>query len=366
METKPKTYLVTGGAGFIGSSFVELLKTKGHRTVVLDALTYAGHRANLDNLQGSGEVHFIQGQIQDGELVGRLLREFQPDAVVNFAAESHVDRSIEGPAVFIETNILGTYQLLEQSLSYWRSLKEQSATAEAAAASSDASSAAQSKHQNFRYLQISTDEVYGSLGETGKFSETTSYQPNSPYSASKAGADHLVRAWHHTFGLPTLTTNCSNNYGPRQFPEKLIPLMIHNALAGKALPVYGTGKNVRDWIHVEDHCAGIFLGLEKGTPGSTYCFGGNAEMRNLDVVQGICSLLDELRPLSGGKKYEEQIEFVQDRAGHDWRYAIDDTLAQKELGFTRRHNFASGLRSTLEWYLNNTEWVAEVLKRDKE
>ncbi len=347
-ETR-KTYLITGGAGFIGSSFVELVKMRGERAVVLDALTYAGHRANLDQLKGSGEVHFVEGKIQDGELVARLLKEFEPDVVVNFAAESHVDRSIDGPAVFIETNILGTYQLLEQSLAYWRRLK----------------ASAPEKSQRFRYLQVSTDEVYGSLGDTGKFSETTPYQPNSPYSASKAGADHLVRAWHHTFGLPTITTNCSNNYGARQFPEKLIPVIIHNALAEKPLPVYGTGKNIRDWIHVEDHCSGIDLAIEKGVPGSTYCFGGNAERRNLDVVHSICALLDELRPRGGGKKYAELIEFVQDRAGHDWRYAIDDSLAEKELGFVRRHDFDSGMRSTVEWYLNNSDWVKTVLEKGK-
>lgn len=335
---------MTGGAGFIGSSFVEILKKQGDRTIVLDALTYAGHLENLADLKGSGEVLFFEGNIQDSNLAAKLLREFQPDAVVNFAAESHVDRSIERPLDFIETNVVGTAQLLNQSLGYWKSL----------------GASHPQKAQNFRYLQVSTDEVFGSLGEDGFFSESTAYQPNSPYSASKAGADHLVRAWHHTYGLPTLVTNCSNNYGPRQFPEKLIPLMIRNALAQQSLPVYGNGKNVRDWIHVEDHCQGILLALHKGRVGGTYCFGGNAEKQNLDVVQEICAILDEWKPISN-QKYFGLCQFVRDRAGHDWRYAIDSTLAETELGFQRRYNFSEGLRSTIAWYLENQAWIEKVI-----
>jgi dTDP-glucose 4,6-dehydratase len=339
-----KSILVTGGAGFIGSNFVELVLAKGCRVIVLDAMTYAGHRENLEILKDRSQVELVVGSIGDPKLVGMLLKDHAIDSVVNFAAESHVDRSIDGPSVFIETNIVGTFNLLNQSLAYWKSLTG-------------------AKQDGFRYLQISTDEVYGSLGTTGKFSETTSYAPNSPYSASKASADHLVRAWHHTYSLPTLTTNCSNNYGPRQFPEKLIPTMIHCALSGKPLPVYGDGGNIRDWIHVQDHCAGIFLALTQGTPGKTYCFGGNAERNNLDVVRTICRQLDQLKPKQAGQLYEKGIQFVADRLGHDRRYAIDDTLAQNELGFKRQYNFEQGLSNTIQWYLDNQPWTHSVLNK---
>jgi dTDP-glucose 4,6-dehydratase len=324
-------FLVTGGAGFIGSSFVELAIKRGHHVIVLDALTYAGHRENLQDFERNERFKLAIGNICDFEEVSRLLRTFEIDAVLNFAAESHVDRSISGPALFVETNIQGTFNLLTASLQYWQQLTG-------------------SKKDNFRYLQISTDEVYGSLGPTGKFSETTPFAPNSPYSASKAAGDHLVRAWFHTYGLPTITTNCSNNYGPRQFPEKLIPHMISCALQGKPLPVYGDGGN-------------IMLALEKGKLGETYCLGGNAERNNLEVVRTICRELDRLRPQANGKSYEASISFVADRLGHDRRYAIDDTRAQKELGFSRQFDFEKGLANTIRWYLDNQKWCDAVTKK---
>lgn len=335
------TILVTGAAGFIGSNFVEIAAKQGKHVVVLDALTYAGHRENLEGISGSWEL--VVGDIRDTKLVHKLLRTHSVDALLNFAAESHVDRSITGPAAFIETNILGTYHLLTEALEYWQTLPD-------------------GKKSAFRFLQVSTDEVYGTLGDTGKFSESTPYAPNSPYSASKASADLLVRAWHHTYGLPTLTTNCSNNYGPKQYPEKLIPHMIDCALRGAPLPVYGKGSNVRDWIHVMDHSRGIFRALERGIPGKTYCFGGNAERKNLDVVDAICIELDRVRPRSDKKSYRDQIAFVTDRLGHDWRYAIDDSLAQGELGFEREFTFESGLRDTIHWYLENPDWKARVVR----
>lgn len=339
--------LVTGAAGFIGSSFVREAISKNHSICVLDLLTYAGHIENIEDLIEKKLIQFIKGDICDFEHNLKILNENNIEAVVNFAAESHVDNSIHGPKDFIQTNIMGTFALLEATRSYWNKLED-------------------AKKVNFRYLQVSTDEVFGSLGNTGKFSETTAYQPNSPYSASKASSDHLVRAWHHTYKLPTITTNCSNNYGPRQFPEKLIPLMIDHALNGKALPVYGNGSNIRDWIHVEDHSAGVLLALTKGKPGSTYCFGGNSERNNLHVVQTLCKMLDELKPRDNKKSYAEQISFVTDRAGHDWRYAIDDTLAQQELGFTRKYkNFEEGLQHTIKWYLENQTWVNKVASKPK-
>ena len=341
MNMSEKNLLVTGACGFIGSNFVRARVAAGDKVVVIDALTYAGHRENLDGISGRGSCELVIGDICDGPLVAKLISGHQIDALINFAAESHVDRSIDSPAAFIETNIRGTFTLLNASLAYWQKLPE-------------------SKKSGFRYVQISTDEVYGSLGPTGKFSETTPYAPNSPYSASKAAGDHLARAWFHTYGLPTITTNCSNNYGPRQFPEKLIPLMITHAVQGKPLPVYGDGGNVRDWIHVEDHCRGISLALEKGRPGQTYCFGGNAERNNLDVVRTICRELDKFRPRADGKKHDAGIAFVADRLGHDRRYAIDDALAQKELGFTREYNFEQGLAQTIRWYLDNSAWCAAV------
>lgn len=331
--------LVTGGAGFIGSAFVAHALEQGDTVIVLDALTYAGHRANLTWLEPSygDKLELVVGNICDGPLVARLLEEKQPDAIVSFAAESHVDNSIASPGEFIHTNIIGTYTLLEAARAY------------------------ATDKPDFRFVQISTDEVYGSLGEEGKFHEEYPMQPNSPYSASKAAGDHLARAWFHTYGLQTIVTNCSNNYGPRQFPEKLIPLMITNALAGKPLPIYGDGKNIRDWIHVEDHVAGVYLALVKGAPGETYCFGGHAEKTNNDVVQTLCAALDDIQPRPQGS-YGELITYVEDRAGHDRRYAIDDSKAQNELGFTRTHTFETGLHATIQWYLANGNWCEEVVK----
>jgi dTDP-glucose 4,6-dehydratase len=339
--------LVTGAAGFIGSSFIREALNNGHTICVLDLLTYAGHIENIEDLIEKNQIQFIQGDICDFENNLKILNDHKIEALVNFAAESHVDNSIHGPKDFIQTNIMGTFALLEASRSYWNKLEP-------------------TAKENFRYLQVSTDEVFGSLGNTGRFSELTSYHPNSPYSASKASADHLVRAWHHTYKLPTITTNCSNNYGPRQFPEKLIPLMIDHAINSKALPVYGTGTNIRDWIHVEDHAHGVLLALTKGKPGSTYCFGGNSERNNLHVVQTLCKMLDELKPRYDKKSYAEQISFVTDRAGHDWRYAIDDSLAQEELGFTRKYkNFEEGLQQTIKWYLENQTWITKVSSKPK-
>ncbi len=341
----PKSVLVTGGAGFIGSSFVEKLVNEGREVIVLDVLTYAGHPENLGHISQSGPGRFelVRGDICDGPRVAELFKRYQFDAVVNFAAESHVDRSISAPSHFVETNIRGTFNLLNVALEYYKGLAE-------------------SKKRDFVYVQISTDEVYGSLGPTGKFSEKSPYEPNSPYSASKAAADHIVRAWHHTYGLPTVTTHCSNNYGPRQFPEKLIPHMIACAVAGKPLPVYGDGGNVRDWIHVEDHCEGIRLAMERGQAGATYCFGGESERGNLHVVRRICRELDELKPRADGKPHESGIQFVTDRLGHDRRYAIDDTLAKEELGFKRKYaDFEHGLAETVRWYLANSAWSAAVM-----
>ena len=338
-----RSFLVTGGAGFIGSNFVDLLVGRGDKVVVLDAMTYAGHKENLEG--NLSKITFVQGDIADANLVLKLLREHKVTHVVNFAAESHVDRSITDAGSFVRTNVMGVFGMLQASLEHYGGLS---------GADKDA----------FRFLHVSTDEVFGTLGEEGKFSEETAYAPNSPYSASKAGGDHLVRAWYHTYKLPTLITNCSNNYGPRQFPEKLIPYMISCALQGKPLPVYGNGKNVRDWIHVEDHCSGILLAIEKGRLGEAYCFGGNAERRNIDVVKSICRILDERKPRGGGKSYEELISFVEDRKGHDWRYAIDDSRAQRELGFTRKYSsFETGLAATVDWYLSNQTWMNAVLKK---
>ena len=325
--------LVTGGAGFIGSNFVlSTLAAAGEPIVNLDKLTYAGNAANLDALRGDARHVFVKGDICDRALVRQLLERHRPRAVVHLAAESHVDRSIEGPAEFVQTNVVGTFALLEEARSYWQSLP---AAARAA----------------FRFLHVSTDEVYGSLGaEDPAFSETTPYAPNSPYSASKAASDHLVRAYWHTYGLPTLTTNCSNNYGPHQFPEKLIPLMIHQALAGKPLPVYGDGQNVRDWLYVLDHCAALRVVLERGRPGEVYNIGGGAEMKNIDLVKTLCALLDDARPRTAGG-YADLISFVKDRPGHDRRYAIDSRKIQRELGWKPEESFQSGLKKTVRWYL---------------
>ncbi|ASR42559.1 dTDP-glucose 4,6-dehydratase [Xanthomonas citri pv. mangiferaeindicae] len=336
------TWLVTGGAGFIGGNFVLEAVRLGVRVVNLDALTYAGNLQTLASLEGNPDHVFVRGDIGDRALVSRLLAEHRPDAVLNFAAESHVDRSIDGPAAFIDTNVVGTLGLLEAVRDYWKGLD------------GDAKAA-------FRFLHVSTDEVYGTLGETGKFTETTPYAPNSPYSASKAASDHLVRAFHHTYGLPTLTTNCSNNYGPYHFPEKLIPLVIAKALAGEPLPVYGDGQQVRDWLFVTDHCEAIRTVLEKGRVGETYNVGGDSERRNLEVVETICRLLDARRPREDGQPRSSQITFVADRPGHDRRYAIDASKLQNELGWTPRHTFETGIAETVDWYLDNQDWVRGIL-----
>ena len=336
------TWLVTGGAGFIGGNFVLEAVRLGVKVVNLDALTYAGNRDTLSLLDGDAGHVFVHGDIGDRALVDALLAEHRPDAVLNFAAESHVDRSIDGPAAFIQTNVVGTLVLLEAVRDYWKGLMGEAAA-------------------TFRFLHVSTDEVYGSLGETGKFSETTPYAPNSPYSASKAASDHLVRAFHHTYGLPTLTTNCSNNYGPYHFPEKLIPLVIAKALAGEPLPVYGDGMQVRDWLFVTDHCAAIRAVLAKGRVGETYNVGGNAEKQNIEVVQAICALLDQRRPRADGLPRASQIAFVADRPGHDRRYAIDAGKLRDELGWEPRYSFEQGIAETVDWYLANQEWVQRVL-----
>jgi len=338
-----KTLLVTGGAGFIGANFVlETLAQRGQRVVNLDKLTYAGNLDTLATLRDDTDHVFVQGDIGDRALIERLLVEHQPTAILNFAAESHVDRSIDGPAEFVQTNVVGTLTLLEASLAYWRALPLE-------------------RQDAFRFLHVSTDEVYGSLGPIGRFSEASPYQPNSPYSASKAASDHLVRAFHHTYGLPTLTTNCSNNYGPYQFPEKLIPLMIQKALAGEPLPVYGDGRNVRDWLYVKDHCAAIRRVLEIGRVGEVYNVGGDAERENIHVVRTICALLDERRPLADGRKRESLISHVADRPGHDRRYAIDASKIKRDLGWRQSESLESGLARTVDWYLDHQDWVGRVL-----
>lgn len=339
--------LVTGGAGFIGGNFVHhWCERESLPIVVLDKLTYAGNPLTIEPWVKSGRVRLVQGDIADSALVERLLADHRPPAVLHFAAESHVDRSILGPEDFIQTNMVGTFRLLEAVRAHWGALTD---TEKAA----------------FRFLHVSTDEVYGSLGpDDDAFSETTAYAPNSPYSASKAGSDHLVRAYHHTYGLPTLTTNCSNNYGPYHFPEKLIPLMILNALDGKPLPVYGDGQNIRDWLYVRDHCEAIRQVLAQGRPGETYNIGGHNEIRNLDVVQTICAKLDALRPRADGASYATQISFVADRPGHDRRYAIDPTKVGREIGWTPAETFESGIDKTVRWYLENTAWIESVRSGD--
>ncbi|KFN41744.1 dTDP-glucose 4,6-dehydratase [Arenimonas malthae CC-JY-1] len=337
-----QTWLVTGGAGFIGGNFVLDAVASGVRVVNLDALTYAGNRDTLSALEGNPNHVFVHGDIGDHALVARLLAEHRPQAIVNFAAESHVDRSIDGPAAFVQTNVVGTFQLLEAARAHFKGLD---AAGQAA----------------FRFLHVSTDEVYGSLGDEGKFTEETPYAPNSPYSASKAASDHLVRAYHHTYGLPVLTTNCSNNYGPFQFPEKLIPLVILKALAGEPLPVYGDGRNVRDWLYVKDHCAAIRRVLEAGRVGETYNVGGDAERQNIEVVKTLCALLDARRPRADGLPRESQITFVKDRPGHDRRYAIDASKLQNELGWRPTVSFEQGMAATVDWYLAHEAWVKRVL-----
>jgi dTDP-glucose 4,6-dehydratase len=336
--------LVTGGAGFIGANFVhDWLAAGGEPVVNLDKLTYAGNLGNLEGLERDGRHEFVRGDIGDRALIESLLAQHRPRAIVNFAAESHVDRSIHGPAEFIETNVVGTFALLDATRGWWSALPP-------------------AEREAFRFLHVSTDEVYGSLGPADPaFSETTAYAPNSPYSASKAASDHLVRAYHHTYGLPVLTTNCSNNYGPRQFPEKLIPLMIVNALAGKPLPVYGDGQNVRDWLYVGDHCTAIRTVLAGGRPGETYNVGGNAEMKNLDVVHTLCAILAELVP---GRDYAALVTYVKDRPGHDRRYAIDARKIRRELGWSPAETFASGMRRTVQWYLDHSRWLDAVTSRE--
>ena len=331
--------LVTGGAGFIGSNFVlGTLAGTGEPVVNLDKLGYAGNLRNLAALEGDPRHVFVRGDIGDRALVRRLLEEHRPRAVVHFAAESHVDRSIHSPGEFVQTNVVGTWALLEEARAYHQRTKE------------------------FRFVHVSTDEVFGSLGgHEPAFTEATPYAPNSPYSASKAASDHLVRAYHHTYGLPALITNCSNNYGPYQLPEKLIPLLIHNALAGKPLPIYGDGKNVRDWLYVEDHCNALRLVLERGAPGETYNIGGNSEKTNLDVVDALCALLDGTRPRAFGS-YRQLVTHVKDRPGHDRRYAMDISKIGRELGWRPRESFASGLKKTLQWYLANADWVAQATR----
>lgn len=334
--------LVTGGAGFIGANFIlDWLAQQDEPVLNLDKLTYAGNHDNLASLEGDDRHTLVVGDIGDQSLVTDLMRRYRPRAVINFAAESHVDRSIHGPADFIETNVTGTFQLLEATRQYWAKLPI-------------------AEQQSFRFLHVSTDEVYGSLNpDDPPFSETTPYTPNSPYSASKAASDHLVRAWHHTYGLPVLTTNCSNNYGPYQFPEKLIPLMLHHALNGKPLPIYGDGQNVRDWLYVGDHASGIRRVLEAGRVGETYNIGGNNERSNMQVVHALCDLLDRLRPLPE-KSYRHLIQFVTDRPGHDRRYAIDATKIRTELGWSPAHHFESGLEQTVQWYLSQEIWIERV------
>ncbi len=337
-----KRYLVTGGAGFIGSAVVRhLIRQTPHQVLVVDKLTYAGNRDNLEPVSNDPRLAFLQADIGDQAAMRQAFAEFRPDIVMHLAAESHVDRSIDGPAAFIETNIVGSFVLLQEALRHWRAL-------------------APAEQAGFRFHQISTDEVFGSLGEHGLFSETSPYQPNSPYSASKAASDHLVRAWHHTYGLPVVLSNCSNNYGPYHFPEKLIPLMILNALEGKELPIYGSGAQIRDWLHVEDHARALALIAESGRLGESYNVGGSAERSNLEVVKAICALMDELVPDTTIGPRENLIRFVADRPGHDQRYAIDASKIGRELGWRPQESFESGLRNTVQWYLENRDWWGRI------
>ncbi len=336
------TLLVTGGCGFIGSNLVRNALSSDYRVVNLDALTYAGNPASLSDVGYNAAYTFVLGDIRDGGLLRSLLEKHHPRAVLHLAAESHVDRSIDGPEAFIQTNIVGTFRLLEAVRAYWNGLQSD-------------------ERADFRFLHVSTDEVYGSLGPEGSFTEETPYAPNSPYSASKASSDHLVRSYHHTYGLPTVTTNCSNNYGPYQFPEKLIPLVLHRALEGLPLPVYGDGMNIRDWLYVEDHARALLAVLENGRPGETYNVGGNAERTNIHIVRTLCSLLDELLPKQDGRAYEDQITFVPDRPGHDRRYAIDAGKIEREIGWRPEESFESGIRKTVLWYLEHREWTRSIL-----
>lgn len=337
-----QTIIITGGAGFIGSNFIhKVLSNTDFQVVNLDLLTYAGNLDSLSDIENNARYTFVQGDICDVDFIQSLFAKYQPSAIIHFAAESHVDRSIDGPAVFIQTNVTGTFNLLENARQYWRRL-------------------AVTEQEQFRFIHISTDEVYGSLGPAGYFTEETCYAPNSPYSASKASADHLARAYYHTYGLPVMITNCSNNYGPYHFPEKLIPLMILNALEGKHLPIYGDGQNVRDWLYVEDHCRAILTVLDKGKPGDKYNIGGHNEKTNLDIVLTLCDILDEKQPRIDGKSYRDQITFVKDRPGHDLRYAIDASKIEKELGWKPAETFETGIIKTIDWYLKNLEWCRRV------
>jgi len=339
-----KTLLITGAAGFIGSSFLRQCLKKSYTCVVVDKLTYAGRIENIDGLIDNQKCFFEKVDICDFQSIQSLFEKHSPMGVVHLAAESHVDNSISGPKVFIETNIIGTFNLLESARSYFQKLSFE-------------------QQKLFRFLHVSTDEVFGELGPEGKFSESTPYHPHSPYSSSKAASDHLVRAWGRTYGLPVIVTNCSNNYGPRQFPEKLIPKTVLNALQLKSIPVYGKGENVRDWIHVDDHAAGVLLAYEKGYNGDTYCLGGNSERQNIQVVKSICQILDRKKPRQDGKSYQELITFVADRLGHDARYAIDDSHAVRTLGFERKFTaFESGLEATIDWYLENSQWIKSISK----
>jgi dTDP-glucose 4,6-dehydratase len=345
MQDRPLNILVTGGAGFIGSALVRyLIADSPHRVMTLDKLTYAGSLDSLAPASDSARHRFMKADICDAEAVRAAIAEFRPDVITHLAAESHVDRSIDGPDAFIQTNLVGTYVMLQAALTHWRSLPE-------------------AERGAFRFHHISTDEVFGSLGPEGRFTETTPYDPRSPYSASKAGSDHLVRAWGHTYGLPVLITNCSNNYGPFHFPEKLIPLMIIKGLTGEPLPVYGKGDNVRDWLHVEDHVRALRLVFERGAPGETYAIGGDSEMTNLAVVETICDVLDRLAPEPGGAGRRRLIRFVDDRPGHDLRYAIDATKIRRDLGWAPRETFVSGLERTVRWYLDNRPWWQAILDR---
>jgi len=342
-SNRPLKIFATGGAGFIGSALVRhLIEKTPHQVLNVDALTYAGNLASVKTVETSNRYSFAQANICDAAEMTRLVSEYKPDVVTHLAAESHVDRSIDGPADFIQTNLVGTFTLLSAVTEYWKSLEEES-------------------RKSFRFHHISTDEVFGALGADGFFTEETSYDPRSPYSASKAGSDHLVRAWHHTYGLPVLITNCSNNYGPYHFPEKLIPLVIIKCLHGEKLPVYGTGQNVRDWLYVDDHVRALTAVFERGTPGESYMIGGRSERTNLAVVETICATLDKIRPRADGKSYGEQITFVADRPGHDFRYAIDASKLQRELGWAPRESFETGIAHTISWYLDNEAWWRPIL-----
>lgn len=340
------TILVTGGAGFIGSALVRhLIQHTSHKVINVDKLTYAGHLESLESIAGSDRYHFEKVDICDNAEIRRLFKEYQPDTVMHLAAESHVDRSIDGSAEFIRTNINGTHTLLEEARAYWKEAQDE-------------------KKKGFRFLHVSTDEVYGALGKEGFFTEETPYDPRSPYSASKASSDHLVRAWHHTYGLPVLITNCSNNYGPYQFPEKLIPVVFLKALQGDPIPIYGAGDNVRDWLYVDDHVKALLKVVEKGVPGETYNIGGHNEKQNIEVVHTICDTLNELFPSPKGTNYREQITFVKDRPGHDFRYAIDASKIKQELGWVPEETFESGIKRTVQWYLNHIDWCEAVTKNN--